>query len=94
MLWTAPPHWHVSTVTVVTAVKVDAVEILAQMRWSLLALSGRAGAADQCPLSRLRRTLQAHTVMAAYDPKRTSLKRYMLAARAIKRAAGDRNVGN
>src|SRR5664280_794075 len=26
--------------------------------------------------------------------KRTSLKRYMLAARAIKRAAGDRNVGN
>lgn len=28
------------------------------------------------------------------DPKRTSLKRYMLVVRAIKRAAGDCNVGN
>jgi hypothetical protein len=36
-----------------------------------LALSGHANDAEQCPLSRAKRTWLKDGVMSAYDPKRT-----------------------
>ena len=38
---------------------------------SLLALSGHAARANECPLSGVKRTWQLHCGMSAYDPKRT-----------------------